>query len=332
MTKDDKVGVLILAFNRPESFSRLIECLLTNTSQEIYISVDGGCTKNNEQVRNLANAFKNKYPTKIHINLMSENYGVRRGVIKGIDWFFENVEIGIILEEDLEILVTNPQNLFSSMFKFLHFNCDTVINLSTFKTIKNPQAFENNSLVFYKNQDFYMWGWATHKTVWEGFKRNLSSNNFKQFRLHLANKSLETMQYRTNHFLKELGNDILVRLDGYKVKANGTIKEEISAVIIRDGERTFSSLSGGEQVRVLFSSILANRYLINSTHPHGGLDFLSVDEVFDKIDSVGMKHLIRSAKKLETCIMVISHVSDEDLSGEDILTIVKENGVSTIKQ
>ena len=164
------------------------------------------------------------------------------------------------------------------------------------------------------------------------YNRNKWANNFKQFRLHLANKSLETMQYQTNKFLKELGNDIVVRLDGYKVKANGTIKEEISAVIIRDGERTFSSLSGGEQVRVLFSSILANRHLINTTHPHGGLDFLSVDEVFDKIDSVGMKYLIRSAKKLETCIMVISHVSDEDLSGEEILTIVKENGVSTIKK
>mgnify|MGYP003674880133 CR=1 FL=1 len=164
------------------------------------------------------------------------------------------------------------------------------------------------------------------------YDRNKWANNFKQFRLHLANKSLETMQYRTNHFLKELGNDIVVRFDGYKVKANGSIKEEISAMIIRDGERSFSSLSGGEQVRVLFSSILANRYLINSTHPHGGLDFLSVDEVFDKIDSLGMKYLIRSAKKLETCIMVISHVSDEDLSGEDILTIIKENGVSTIKQ
>ena len=163
------------------------------------------------------------------------------------------------------------------------------------------------------------------------YNRNKWANNFKQFRLHLANKSLETMQYRTNEFLKELGNDILVRLDGYKVKANGTIKEEISATIIRDGERTFSSLSGGEQVRVLFSSILANRYLINTTHPHGGLEFLSVDEVFDKIDSLGMKYLIRSAKKLETCIMVISHVSDEDLAGEDILTIVKENGVSKIK-
>lgn len=164
------------------------------------------------------------------------------------------------------------------------------------------------------------------------YERNKWSNNFKQFRLHLANKSLETMQYRTNEYLKELGNDILIRLDGYKVKANGTIKEEISAVIIRDGERTFSSLSGGEQVRVLFSSILANRHLINQTHPYGGLDFLSVDEVFDKIDSLGMKYLIRSAKKLETCIMVISHVSDEDLSGEEILTIEKVNGVSTIRK
>jgi hypothetical protein len=197
-------------------------------------------------------------------------------------------------------------------------NKDAIKKLKSSIKIKEEELIELNRELITVNDTIY--------------NRNKWANNFKQFRLHLANKSLETMQYRTNHFLKELGNDIVIRLDGYKVKANGSIKEEISAVIIRDGERTFSSLSGGEQVRVLFSSILANRYLINSTHPHGGLDFLSVDEVFDKIDSVGMKHLIRSAKKLETCIMVISHVSDEDLSGEDILTIVKENGVSTIKK
>jgi exonuclease SbcC len=157
------------------------------------------------------------------------------------------------------------------------------------------------------------------------------SDNFKQFRMYLANKSLETMQFQINKFLGQLKNDIRVRLDGFKVKANGSIKEEITATIIRDNERTFSSLSGGEQVRVLFSSILANRYLINSTHPYGGLDFLGVDEVFDKSDSLGMKFLVRSAAQLKTCIMIISHVSDEDLAGEEILTIVKENGISIIK-
>ena len=157
------------------------------------------------------------------------------------------------------------------------------------------------------------------------------SDNFKQFRMYLANKSLETMQFQINKFLGQLKNDIRIRLDGFKVKANGSIKEEITATIIRDNERTVSSLSGGELVRVLFSSILANRYLINSTHPYGGLDFLGVDEVFDKSDSLGMKFLVRSAAQLKTCIMVISHVSDEDLAGEEILTIVKENGISIIK-
>ena len=156
--------------------------------------------------------------------------------------------------------------------------------------------------------------------------------NFKQFRMFLANKSLETMQFQTNKYLEQLGNDMRVKLDGYKVKADGTIKEEITATVIRDGERTFNSFSGGEQVRVLFSSILANRYLINSTHPYGGLDFLGVDEVFDKSDSLGMKFLVRSAALLKTCIMVISHVSDEELTGEEVLTIEKNNGVSIIKE
>ena len=137
------------------------------------------------------------------------------------------------------------------------------------------------------------------------------------------------MEYHTNRFLNEIGDDLTVKYDGYKVLSNGTIKEEITAKIIRETERTFHSFSGGEQGRLLFSSILANRYMINNTHPYGGLDFLSVDEVFEGIDSAGLKDLVNSAKQLEICVMLITHVTDEEID-EDVLVIEKVNGISRI--
>jgi DNA repair exonuclease SbcCD ATPase subunit len=128
-----------------------------------------------------------------------------------------------------------------------------------------------------------------------------------------------------------MGLDLTVKMDGYKTLANGTIKDEISIKVIRDVERTFSSFSGGEQGRLLFASILANRHMINKTHPYGGLDFLSIDEIFEGVDGVGLKSLIESAKVLDIAVMVITHVTDEEASS-DVLTIVKENGISTIKK
>lgn len=157
------------------------------------------------------------------------------------------------------------------------------------------------------------------------------SNNFKQFKTYLANKSLDIISYHCNRYLEDMGSDIRVKFNGYKVLADGSIREEITATIFREIERTFASFSGGEQGRLLFASILANRYMINSTHKYGGLDYLSVDEIFEGVDDLGLKHLINSAKTLNIAMMIITHVSLEETS-EDTLLIVKENGISRIKK
>jgi ABC-type Mn2+/Zn2+ transport system ATPase subunit len=127
-----------------------------------------------------------------------------------------------------------------------------------------------------------------------------------------------------------MSSDLSVKMEGFKLKADGTPKEEITATIIRGIERTFSSFSGGERGRLLFASILANRYMINETHPYGGLDFLAIDEVFEGVDSVGLSSLIDSAKLLSIPVLLITHVSVEE--NDNVLTIVKEYGISKIKK
>lgn len=162
------------------------------------------------------------------------------------------------------------------------------------------------------------------------FKLNEWENNFKQFKMYIANLSLETMEYHCNRYLEGMGSDLKAKFEGYKVLANGTIKDEITSKVIRNDERTFGSFSGGEQGRLLFASILANRHMINMTHPYGGLQFLSIDEIFEGVDSLGLQSLVEEASKLQECIMIISHVTDENIHCENLL-VVKENGISKIK-
>lgn len=166
----------------------------------------------------------------------------------------------------------------------------------------------------------------------EIYKLNQWKNNFKQFKLHLANQSLSVIEYHNNRYLNEMGSDMRVKFEGQKILANGNVKDEITSKVIRNQERSFNSFSGGERGRLLFASILANRHMINSTHPHGGLDFLSIDEVFEGVDSVGLKGLIKLAKVLEITVMIITHVSPEEIGemGSSII-IEKIGGISTIK-
>jgi hypothetical protein len=165
----------------------------------------------------------------------------------------------------------------------------------------------------------------------EIYEINQWIQNFKQFRMYLANQSLEVIEYHCNRYLQEMKSDLVVKIEGFKIKADGAIKEEINATIIRGIERSFSSFSGGERGRLLFACILANRHMINQTHPYGGLDFLGVDEVFEGVDAQGLVSLIDSAKLLDIPVMIITHVAIEE-GNENILTIVKENDVSFIKK
>ena len=71
--------------------------------------------------------------------------------------------------------------------------------------------------------------------------------------------------------------------------------------------------------------------MINSNHKYGGLDYLSIDEVFEGVDSFGLKDIVDVAKKLEITVQIVTHVSDEDFGSEDAITVIREKGLSRIE-
>lgn len=163
------------------------------------------------------------------------------------------------------------------------------------------------------------------------YSKNQWRQQMKQFKLFLANQSLEVIQYNINRYLKEIGSDLEVKIEGFKVKADNTVKEEIDVKIIRDAkERTFSSFSGGERGRLIFASMLTMQYIINQNHPHGGLDLLIADEIFDSLDELGLISIFEIAKPLGVTTLIVSHITFER-DDDDIITIIKENGISRIR-
>lgn len=153
---------------------------------------------------------------------------------------------------------------------------------------------------------------------------------YKEFRMYLANISIKEIQARCNEVLKEMDSDLLVSIDGFKKKADGTLKDEITPTIIRAEALPFGLFSGGERGRLEYAMMLALQGMINKSNPNGGLSFLFTDEIAEGIDALGLKLLIKSLDKFNFPILITTHVVNQAV-GSKTLKVIKENNVSRIE-
>ena len=158
--------------------------------------------------------------------------------------------------------------------------------------------------------------------------------NFKKFRTFLINKSIDSVEAYTNLFLNKIKTNLNIKLDGYKLLADGkTIRENITVDILRDGKKegVIDKFSNGEKIRIDICNILALQKLINLNSKSGGLNLLILDEIIESVDASGVNEILHQLNKLSQCIYVITHASNMH-NFENKINVVKENKVSRIEK
>ncbi len=158
------VPVLILAYNRPIYTKKLIEALKKIKPKNIYISCDG--PKNNQEDINNCNQTRDVFNSinwncNIKTNYFPNNLGCRKGISRGINWFFKYEKQGIILEDDC--IPTNYFFYFCNKMLMKYKNnpkihCIGGVNFLKTKNIKESYYFSKYN---------HCWGWATWKNSWE---------------------------------------------------------------------------------------------------------------------------------------------------------------------
>ena len=93
-----------MIFNRPDTTYEVFESIRKIKPKKLFVSADGpraGKPGEDEKCR-LTRDVINKidWDCELHTNFSESNLGCKRGVTKGINWFFDNVDEGIILEDD----------------------------------------------------------------------------------------------------------------------------------------------------------------------------------------------------------------------------------------
>jgi hypothetical protein len=160
----NNTAVLLLIFNRPLLSNRVFEAIKKATPPKLFIAADGPREGKNEEQRCAeARLISSKvdWPCEVYTLFRDTNLGSGIAVSQAINWFFEKVDQGIILEDDcLPDL---------SFFRF----CEDL--LIKYADTKEVMVISGTNLLpdgWKKEKQSYhfghggVWGWATWKRAW----------------------------------------------------------------------------------------------------------------------------------------------------------------------
>lgn len=167
-----KVPVLLVVFNRPETTQQVLGAIRRVRPPALYVAGDGPRSHVSTDAGRCADARKAAiaadWPCDVRTLFRDTNAGCAVNTSEGIDWFFQHVDAGIILDDDC---VPTP-----SFFRF----CEEL--LAFYRKEPRIMHVAGNShqygrqrgvASYYFSRYANFWGWATWRRAWRHFDRNL---------------------------------------------------------------------------------------------------------------------------------------------------------------
>ena len=232
--------ILLIIFNRPEATRRVFEVIRKVKPEKLYIAADGpredrlGETELCRMTREIVSSID--WPCEVKRLYQDRNLGCKIGVSSAITWFFQNVEEGIILEDDcLPVKSFFP---YCSELLSQYRNDEQIMHINGTNPLSSDEIGEQ-SASYYFSRSAQVWGWATWRRAWEQYdismkdlgkletrsgSQDLFSNkkhfNFwiKHFK-HIQNKDVDTWDAQWQYSI--LNNN------GYVIMPNENLIENI---------------------------------------------------------------------------------------------------------
>ena len=158
-----KLPVLVLAFNRVDKLQECLESVMTAGFTNIYISSDGPRSQSpNECIEVHALIRKLENSKKISACKISKvNSGTLDAIFSGIDWFFENVDYGLIIEDDLK-LASNSSQIVENLMTII-ISSEELGSFCLYDPLRGIEPMEKQVR---QSRLFFSWGWGTTAQKW----------------------------------------------------------------------------------------------------------------------------------------------------------------------
>ncbi|MBK9335683.1 MAG: nucleotide-diphospho-sugar transferase [Lewinellaceae bacterium] len=159
--------VLLLVFNRPDHTRQVFEQIRRLLPAHLFVRADGPRTHvaaDAEKCAAVRAIFEQvDWACAVHTNFLTENHGCRRAVQAGISWFFQQVEAGIILEDDC----LPDASFFDFCSEMLERYRDDPEVLHISGNNPAPQVCRGVEAGYLFSRFSFIWGWATWRRAWQ---------------------------------------------------------------------------------------------------------------------------------------------------------------------
>jgi hypothetical protein len=169
-------AVLFLVFNRLDTTKQVFEEIKKAKPPRLYIAADGPRADKEveaEKVTAVRDFIMQNIDWECDVETLfrDENLSCKYAVSGAIDWFFDNEEMGIILEDD----VVPTQSFFWFCEKMLNmYKHDERIMMigGTNYYIDTREKFQKD---YFFSRHFGIWGWASWRRAWSKYDVSMKS-------------------------------------------------------------------------------------------------------------------------------------------------------------
>ena len=178
--------ILFIIFNRLDYTKKVFEQIKKVKPKKLYICSDGARYIEEKSIVQEVREWvlgTIDWECEVKTRFLDKNLGCGFGIYKAIDWFFENEEEGLIIEDD--VVPTE------SFFDFCAQMLDKYKDNKKIWHIGGSSFLEDLNLKedYYFSKITHCWGWATWRDRWEKFDFDISffkNKDFKKFSKRIA--------------------------------------------------------------------------------------------------------------------------------------------------
>ncbi|GHT21793.1 hemolytic protein HlpA [Bacteroidia bacterium] len=172
--------VLFLIFNRTDTTQQVFNAIREAKPKHLYVAADGarpnreGEAEKCQQTRDIIKQVD--WDCEVKTLFRTENLGCGLAVSSAITWFFDNVEQGIILEDDC---LPHP-DFFMYCRELLerYRDNDEVMFIGG---TNHQLGIERGDASYYFSAFSHVWGWASWRSSWEKYHYDVSGISLLQF-------------------------------------------------------------------------------------------------------------------------------------------------------
>tara|TARA_Y100000589_G_scaffold71273_1_gene63707 strand:- start:8125 stop:9105 length:981 start_codon:yes stop_codon:yes gene_type:complete len=167
--------ILLIAWRRPKETNEVIKSLQKIKPKKLFIACDGareGNIEELEKVKKTQEVIKKgiNWNCDIKWKINVSNLGCKIGVSSAINWFFDNVSEGIILEDDI---VTHPDFFIFCEYLLNKYRADK--RVWCISGSNNQDDIQRGNGSYYFGKIPLIWGWATWKDRWIEYDINIKN-------------------------------------------------------------------------------------------------------------------------------------------------------------